>query len=200
MKYTTTNPQKLRDYAFKYYFRYFPSNKKLLDKITQKADWDSVLAKDIFDSIKHLLQEDSIIRDKIKNYLQRNKNLNYIKQKLLIKLFPKDSVENILKTEFLKEWESLLSKNFIIKKINLYKDKWKSRRYIKQKLVERKEDVDLVEGCLNEIFQFWEYDNIKKEYNKLKSKYSNEQIINKLLMKGFNYSEVSKIVFNSISE
>ncbi len=193
MKYTTTNPHKLKDYALKYYFRYYSSNKRLLDKMTEKADWDDILAKKVFEEIKHLLQEEEIIRAKIRNYLDRNKNLNYIRQKLFIKQFPKDSVENILKAEFIEEGNSLLKKDFIIKKIKSYKQKAKSRNYIRQKLIERSEDTSIVDTCLNEIFIDWETESIKKEYEKLKNKYPKEKIINKLIMKWFKYNEISKI-------
>ncbi len=193
MKYTTQNPQKLKDYAFKYYFRYYPSNRRLLDRLTEKADWSEELAWKIFNEIKHLLQEEDIIRSKIRNYLYRNKNLNYIKQKLLIKQFPKTSVENILETEFLEKGKSLLTREFIIKKINSYKQKAKSRNYIRQKLIERSEDVSLVDSCLEEAFINWEMDSIKKEYEKLKGKYTKEQIVNKLVMKGFKYKEILRL-------
>jgi hypothetical protein len=42
-----------------------------------------------------------VIRAKIKNYISKNKNLNYIKQKLREKLFSQDMVNSILDDEIL---------------------------------------------------------------------------------------------------
>ena len=82
----------------------------------------------------------------------------------------------------------------VIKKIKSYKQKAKSRNYIRQKLIERSEDTSIVDTCLNEIFIDWEIESIKKEYKKLKNKYPKDKIINKLIMKWFKYNEISKII------
>jgi len=86
--------QRLKDYALWYYFRYYPSNKKLLRKLEEKGSQED--AQKVFQEIKHLLQEEQIIAAKIDNYIFRNKNYRYIRQKMTEKLFPKDRVENYL--------------------------------------------------------------------------------------------------------
>ncbi|MDR1945397.1 MAG: RecX family transcriptional regulator [Candidatus Peribacteria bacterium] len=77
--------------------------------------------------------------------------------------------------------------------------------YIKQKLYERQEPKELVEKFLEESYldfssveeegedQFWELKNLKKEYEKLKGKYEDKKIIEKLLRKGFMYDDIKKI-------
>ena len=58
--------QRLKDYALWYYFRYYPSNARLLQKLREKGSkTDSV---QVFSDIKHLLQEEEIIKAKIDNY------------------------------------------------------------------------------------------------------------------------------------
>lgn len=84
-------------------------------------------------------------------------------------------------------------------KIRNYKNKWKSKLYIKQKLFERQENKDLIEKYLEEMFLDWEIENIKKELNKLW--YSNnleyhkrEKILKKLFNKGFKYDEIQRLI------
>jgi len=84
-------------------------------------------------------------------------------------------------------------------KIRNYKNKWKSKLYIKQKLFERMEDRDLIEEYLENMFLDWELENIKRELEKLwyssDLDYEKKQkILQKLLSKGFNYDEIKKII------
>jgi len=193
MKKTITTSQRLKDYALWYYFRYFPSNKRLENKLLEKTEKNRVLVDEVFKEISHLLQEEEIVRSKIKNYLFKNKNLFYIKQKLREKLFDKDLVENILNNEFITEGKSILDPFSVKKKINNYKIKGKSINYIKQKLIERNEDRELVNSCINEVFNNNdELENLKKEYEKIKSN-STQKIIEKLLRKWFKYSDIKKV-------
>jgi hypothetical protein len=86
--------QRLKDYALWYYFRYYPSNTKLLRKLEEKGSRED--SEKVFQEIQRLLQEEQIIAAKIDNYIFRNKNYRYIRQKMTEKLFPKDGVENYL--------------------------------------------------------------------------------------------------------
>lgn len=79
-------------------------------------------------------------------------------------------------------------------KIRVYKSKWKSKLYIKQKLFERQENKELSEKYLFESFVDWELESIKKEYEKLKNKYNREKIIEKLMRKWFFYNDILKII------
>jgi len=187
-KYT---PQRLRDYALWYYFRYYPSNSRLLQKLREKgSEQDS---EKVFWEIKHLLQEDQIIASKIDNYLFRNKNYRYIRQKMREKLFPSEKVESYLE-KYLESWESILDEVFLRRKIEIFTSKGKSRYHIFQKLGETKWDREILKWLLQEYFPDWEWENIKREYKKLKSKYSREKIIQKLIAKWFKYDEIKKFI------
>lgn len=190
------NKERLKNYALWYYLRFYPSKNRLREKLLEKSGNNLELSNEIILEMKNIIIEKGVIRSKISTFLNRNKNLNYIKQKLREKKFEKEDYEHILYSEFIKEDKSLLSENFIIKKILNLKNKWKSKNYIKYNLIERTEDTEIVEKYLEEIFIDWEYENIQKEYDKIKDRYSKEKCIQKMIWKGFHYSQVKEIVEN----
>ena len=190
MKY---NYDSLKNYALWYYFKYFPSIKKLNSKLLDKSN-DEELSKKVLENINHLIQEKQVIWDKIRLYLMKNKNLNYIKSKLILAWFEKQLVLEILQNDFLEEWKSLLNKKSLFIKIENYKNAWKSINYIKGKLIERQEDREIIEEILEEIFANWEEESIKKEIEKLKVKFDKQKLIQKLIAKWFNYNEIKKYV------
>lgn len=194
MKNKPYNFQRLKDYCLWYYFRYFPSNKRLENKLLEKSNWDKELVNKVISEIKHLLEEENIIRSKIKNYLFRNKNLKYIKQKLYEKLFQKVFIEEILQNEYIEEGKSLLSENFVERKILFYKNKGKSRNYISNKLIERKEDIQIVEKALENVFIDWDKENLEIEYLKIKNSFKEQKVIEKLLRKWFIYNDIKEVI------
>lgn len=194
MKKIIQDKEVLKNYAIFYYLKYFPSIKKLEEKLWEKSWWDKNLISQIIESLKSIVDEKTNIENRIKYMLDRHKNLNYIKQNLMQKKFDKAFVEEILKVFFLREGESLLGENYLRKKITQFKEKGKSKNYIKMKLIEREEDKELVCSLLEEIFEEGEEDIIKEEYEKLKWKFEKKKIIEKLLRKGFFYEDVKKIV------
>lgn len=189
-----TTFSRLKDYSLWYYFKYLPSINKLENKLLEKTMQNRELVEQVFEDIKHLFQEEQIIESKVKVYLFRNKNLSYIKGKLREKLFDKELVIKILEQN-ITEWESLFSESYLLKKIENYKQKWKTKKYIFQRLVDRNEDKEIVENCLEKVFwEEWENEILKEEFEKLRWKYENKKIIEKLLRKGFEYSEIKKII------
>lgn len=189
-----TTFSRLKDYSLWYYFKYLPSIRKLENKLLEKTMQNRELTEQVFEDIKHLFQEEQIIESKVKVYLFRNKNLSYIKGKLREKLFDKELVNKILEQN-ITEWESLFSESYLLKKIENYKQKWKTKKYIFQKLVDRNEDKEIVENCLEKVFwEEWENEILKQEFEKLRLKYENKKIIEKLLRKGFEYSDIKKII------
>lgn len=186
----------LKNYALWYYFRYFVSPKKLFQKLKEKSN-DSELSKQVFDNISYLIDEKQVISDKIRIYLIANKNYTYIKNKLSEKLFDKDLVKEILQNDFAKEGETLLNELSIYIKIQNYKRKNKSITYIKQKLIDRNEDKELVNKIISEIFgEEMDIENIKKEISKLENKYEKNKIIQKLLAKWFKYDDIKRSFLN----
>jgi len=91
-------------------------------------------------------------------------------------------------------------------KIRNYKNKWKSKLYIKQKLFERQENRDLIEQYLTEAFIDGEQELVQKEYEKIKGKISikselsvyekNQKIVEKLMRKWFKYDDIKKHLKN----
>jgi hypothetical protein len=92
----------LKNYALWYYFKYFVSPKKLIQKLKEKSK-DTDLPEKVFENIKYLIDEKQVISDKIRLYLLANKNYTYIKNKLAEKLFDKTLVKEILEKDFFLE-------------------------------------------------------------------------------------------------
>lgn len=86
--------QKIIDYAIWYYLKYYPSPKKLAQKLNMKFGLNSEKAKKywgiddktidyiINEKLKNIIQEEEVIKSKIKSYKSRWKSKLYIKQKL----------------------------------------------------------------------------------------------------------------------
>ncbi len=223
--------QKIIDYAIRYYLNFFPSKKKIADKLKEKfwpesEKWKKywwISEEEIFfiieEKMKNLLQEENILKAKIKNFLRKWKNLNYIKTKLFEKKFDKNDIEKILNEDYfensenlemIENWWSLLNREKLEKNILILKNKWKSKKFISQKFIERREDSEMVNEILEKIFfENWadfEFENLKIEFKKIKNKkvrnkktweyeeISKQKIIEKLLIKWFWYDNIKKIL------
>lgn len=183
------NYESLRNYALWYYFRYFPSKNKLNQKLLEK--WkDLELSKKIILSLENIIDEKSVLIDKINLLLLRNKNYNYILTNLMQKWFEKEMIIFELENKFDANNKSLLNRNSIYIKVQNYKSKNKSISYIKQKLIQREFDKEIVENAIYEIFWEGEEESIKKEIEKLSKKYDKQKIIQKLIAKWFKYDEI----------
>lgn len=189
----------LKNYAINYYLRYYPSSKKLEEKLLKKSKDDKILVKKILNEMQSLIVENQVIEAKIRFYIEKNKNLSYIKSKLFEKWFKKDDYENILKQKFDLD-KSLLDKDYLRKKILDYKEKNKSKKYIFSKLCEREEDKENILEILDELFLYdWEFEILKKEYEKIINCHpelvlgSRNKIIEKLLRKWFTYDMIKKL-------
>ncbi|MDP2090585.1 MAG: RecX family transcriptional regulator [Candidatus Gracilibacteria bacterium] len=146
--------QKIVDYAIWYYLKYYPSPKKLTQKLLEKFGEKSENGKK-YGGIGQV-------------------EIDYIFQEKLI---------NILQEELVIE-----------SKIRTYKNKGKSQMYIKQKLFERGEDIELIEKYLLEAFSEGELEQLEKEYNKLVGKYEKQKILEKLYRKGFKYDDIKRVI------
>lgn len=193
-----SNFQALKTYGYNYYSAYIPSLQKLEQKLLEKSQ-NKELSKQVLRELSTYIDEQKNIRSYIRYYRERNKNISYIRQKLKEKLFKKEEIEYILQTEILSSWESILNREYILKKVSDLKEKGKSKNAIRQKLIERKEDSHLVETCIQEIF--WEENensSLKKALEKILkgrslqeiSRDEKQKLIQKLLLRGFEYSEI----------
>lgn len=194
------NENTLRDYALWYYFRYYPSNKRLEQKLLEKSD-NIELTKTVIDSIFHLLLEDKILPAKIDNYIYRNKNYRYIEQKMREKLFPMEKVTEYLE-KYRSSWESLLKDDFLERKIKIFKQKGKSNTYIINKFWETKLDREKLEKMLE---WYWDDEALKKELDKILSRSTKvnlesyewkQKVVEKLIRKGFKYGDIKKLLTN----
>lgn len=159
--------QKIIDYAIWYYLKYYPSPRKLEQKLFMKFWPDSEKGK-IYGWINKE-EIDFILKEKLRNIIQE--------------------------------------KEVIQSKIRNYKNKWKSKIYIKQKLFERLENRELIDLYLEEAFIEGEIDLVKVEYDKLLIKFKTKKwkiiteydlknkIIESLMRKWFKYDDI-KIVLN----
>lgn len=101
-----------------------------------------------------------------------------------------DEIEYIIKEKL----SSIVLEDEVIKsKIRSYREKWKSKLYIKQKLYERMEQKELIETYLEEAFLDWEQENLIREYKKLEWKFEKNKIIEKLIRKWFRYDDVKNL-------
>ena len=183
--------KRLHDYALWYYFRYYPSDRRLLQKLQEKGNKED--SEKVFQKIEHLLKEDEIIHSKVDNYIYKNKNYNYIRQKMFLKLFPKEKVERYLDI-YKASGKSLLDEEFLKKRIEAYIGKGKSRQYIGIKLWETPEDKQKCKDLLDQYFFEGESKNILFQYKKLKKKYPREKIIQKLIGQWFRYDDIKWVI------
>lgn len=154
--------QKIIDYAIWYYLKYYPSPEKLRIKLVEKFWPNSEKWKKYGWIFKEEI--DFILNEKMKSIIQE---------------------EEVIKS-----------------KIRNYKQKWKSKLYIKQKLFERMENKELIDIHITEAFIDWEEELVLKEYEKIKWKIKNfkneseykSKIIQKLMMKWFKYDDIKKIL------
>jgi SOS response regulatory protein OraA/RecX len=188
-----TTLQRGKDYSLWYYFRYYPSINRLKEKLNEKTNKNQDLINKIFNEVWHLFNDINVLESKVQNFLFRNKNKKYIITNLLQKKFLKSDIEKTL-NQFTNQWESLLSENFIERKIYQFIQKNKSKQYIRNKLIEQPEDKELVENILNKIFnEDNEVNSIKKEIEKLNNKNLDQQkIIQRLISKWFRYDDIKK--------
>lgn len=184
--------EKLKEYALWYYFKYFPSKRRLFDKVFSKSWKDESLSTSILWEIDHLIDEEKNIESRIHFCLDRNKNKRYIMTNLLTKGYDKYIVEKKLKQLLEEKWGSLLDTSYVQHKVLMYKEKGKSKGYVLSKMIESREDRSILEGIIDEVYSQWDEENLFKEYEKLKGKFETKKIIEKLLRKGFSYEDIKK--------
>jgi len=183
--------QKLRNYGERYYCRYFPSSKRFLEKLTQKAD-DTILAKKVFDELAFLIDEPKLIESNIRFLVARHKNKRYILAHLQKKWFQKQEIERILEETFESNTTSLLDQRSTKLKIENLLKKWKSKKYIFQQLWESSFDREILEEIFQELEITDEFQNIQKFVEKHSEKYSGQKMMSKLFAQGFSYDEIKK--------
>lgn len=190
------NFDKLKNYGIKYSQKYFPSYKKLLNKLIEKSKNEELSLSVLEYLMTHNIQlTDKILIDNyFNNYLLIWKNYNKIKELLTKKWFEKSDIDNkINKSKDDTQW-SLLDPFILTKKIERLLKSWKSEFYIKNKLADTKYDLELINEILLEL-NFDNKDVMIKEINKLKNKNLDKQkIIQRMFSKWYNYDDFKYLI------
>jgi len=139
--------QKIIDYAIWYYLRYYPSPKKLKEKLKEKF-WPNSekgqkywwIGEDEIDFIvneklKNIIQEDEVIKAKIRNYISKWKSKLYIKQKLFERKENRFLIEKYLQEAFF-DWELEQVQKEYEKQLKKLWNRFEGYE-LKQKLIER---------------------------------------------------------------
>jgi len=189
-------PDKLANYAINYIQKYFPSSKKLLNKLIEKSK-NEELSKEILNKMYEnwIQQKDEVL---CLNYLNHNmamwKNYSKIKTLLQRKLFDTKLIDSLIEKKKEEVNYSLLDPFSLERKILTLLNKWKSEFYIKNKFVNTEYDRILIDEILEKI-NFDNTDIIVKEISKLKNKsYDNKKIIQKMYSKWYNYNEIKEFL------
>lgn len=188
------NKQKLKDYASWYYFKYFPSKKRLFEKVYKKSQDNTPLSQEVIAELEEYIDEAKNIDARVRFMLERNKNTQAIESNLLSKGYDKTIIKDIIEQYLKESGGSLLQEKSVQAKIIQYLKKWKSRQYIFQHLCETKQDREIVNHAFISLWISSEQENIEKEYRKLQGRYEKPQIIQKLLWKWFHYEDIKAFI------
>lgn len=162
--------QRIIDYAIWYYLRYYPSPKKLEQKLRMKFWPDSEKWKKYWgiteeeisyiltEKLRNIIQEDEVIQSKIRIYIWKWKSKLYIKQKLFSRQENRDLIERYLEKAFI-DWELELVRKEYEKIIN--RGKWMLVWENKEFSYEQKNKI--IEKLMRKWFK---YDDIKNVVNK----------------------------------
>lgn len=157
--------QKIIDYAIWYYLKYYPSPRKLEQKLKMKfwpesEKWkiywwinEEEINYILTEKLRNIIQEDEVIISKIRSLKEKWKSKLYIKQKLFERMENKDLIEKYLEEAFI-EWElSLVKKEYekIIKRSNI-DWVWKNKEFSYE------ENQKIIEKLMRKWFK---YDDIK---------------------------------------
>ena len=139
--------QKIIDYAIWYYLKYYPSPKRLEEKLKekfwpnsekwQKYGWinDDEINFIIKEKLKNIINEDEVIQSKIRYYINKWKSKIYIKQKLFQRKENRKLIEKYLEEYFLNWEEENIKKEYKKELKNLEKKfEWYE---LKSKIIER---------------------------------------------------------------
>ncbi|MDQ7023069.1 MAG: RecX family transcriptional regulator [Candidatus Gracilibacteria bacterium] len=207
---------------------YFPSINKLKQKLDFKfgpksergEKYGGIFEADInfiiSEKLINILVEKEIITSTINNYINKGKNLFYIKSKLAEKMFIKEDYEEILVKDFDIENSSLLNADKIYKQIKTLYKKNKSKNYIRNKFVENSFDAEIVDELLLDLFSDGQKEIIQNELEKIIRKKQGfailygdntqyeylqnlsftekQKIMQKLVGKGFGFGEIKEVM------
>lgn len=183
----------LRSYAIEYINRYFPSIRQTEDKLLEKSNNPSLVWK-VLNSVKHLIEEEKMIKALVSQLKHRGKNINYISNKLYTKKYDWVLIKKTINK--LRSEGTLLIDYTLEDKFTYYMRKGLSKNEIRKKFIERNEDREVVDTTLEKVFwEEWEIDNLEVLIDKLKAKkVDGKKIINRLLGKWYRYQDIVQVL------
>ena len=186
----------LKSYAIKYYEKYMPSNKKLLNKLIEKSK-NEELANKILDWLletNYIMTDNQIALQYFNYYIAMWNNYNKINNSLRKKLFPKDIIDELINNSKELTNHSLLDPFSLRKKIEWLLNKWKSEYFIKQKLADTNYDRELIKSILVDL-NFDNSEIIQKELKKFQDKwFDKNKIVQKMNYKWYRYWDYSQFL------
>lgn len=178
---------RLLSYAEWYYTKYFPSRKVLCEKLTWKGASKEEIAQ-ILTSMEGIIVEEKVIESRVHEYVHQGKTAQYIRQKLLQKKFEKDLIEQYLQaeSETLKNPETYRAQ--IEKMIQQGMNRLSSKKILQYTIIQKyPESKDIIHELLTE---YPDIEIIEKKAPELLRKYSQEQVMTKLIQKGFSTRDI----------
>ena len=148
----------------------------------------------VLNGVKHLIEEEKMIKNMVSQLRHRWKNINYISNKLYWKKFDGLLIKKTM-NQLRSEW-TLLKEYTLEDKFNYYKWKGKSKFEIRRMFIERNQDKEVVEKTLEKVFwESWEQENLENLIETLKRKEVDwKKIIQRLMRKGYKYQDIVSIL------
>lgn len=183
----------LKSYAVGYINRYFPSIQQTEEHLLKK-NRDLEMVSKVVSSVKHLIDEKTMIDSLVRQLKGRGKNINFISTKLYAKRFDGVLIKEAISK--LREGGTLIKQYSLDDKIAFYKDKWKSKQQLKAKYIERGEDKNIVEETIERVYgEEGEIEILESEIKKMQERNIEwKKIISKLLARGFQYKDITAVL------
>lgn len=192
------NYTQIQNYATKYYLRYYPSKNRLIEKVKEKFHPSDSVLQTLLDDMREIIVEEEVIKAKIGHYIERWKNISYIKLKLIQKNFDKELVFKYIWN--IEENGTILDYDKTIQKVSDYLTKGKSKNYVRNKLIERPDDKEVVESAIVEVYPNNQSIIIGQLYNKLQPKFnlkersSRDKFSQKMITAGFPWGDIKEFL------
>lgn len=177
-------------YFEKYYTRYYPSRRRLHEKIDTKISQPDKRQK-VKEALESLIVEDVVVADRVRSLLLRGKSQRYIRSHLSTKGFLRADIDSALaESEYLDDFATL--RRTLAPKIERWIGQGKSRQEIRQKLFEYQEfsheltehlDEAYPQEQEREVLGYLVHDLITRRTDR-------DKIISRLSSKGFSIADI----------
>ncbi len=197
-----TTKESLLNYAAWYAMRYLPSFRKLREVLMKKTLQNAILVESVMSEMKEYISEERTVDGLVRMYTEQSKTRPYIEQKLRQKKFAEDIIIQTLESykDSFFSWNSY--EQTIGRKIIDYLGKSKSKKFINGTLSQKypnfkKEITALLDELVPDEAEsvLLEYEKLSKKHDIANSK-ERQKIVQKLLLKGFSYDSIKRVMRN----